>query len=202
MVRSHTDDDKGTDPPKLTHKVWTVGSIPATDKGFLEWCRLQTKKGATVAMMNLYVHQLNIESIMLHERQQKEQKEQLHLADTAEAISASDSAETFTAAGTDGNPLNIPNPQNIPSPNPQNISSHDNLNIPDLQPQEHSTHPVEPTTSLPPTPSRTGPEQRENQNLNANNLTMNQALDCSNCCNLEGLPMWSKPPQLRHGILR
>ena len=111
MVRSHTDDDKGTDPPKLTRKVWTVGSIPATDKGFLEWCGLQIKKGTTVAMMNLYVQQVNIESIMLHERQQKEQKEQLHLADTAEAIPASDPAETFTAAGTVATPLNIPNPQ-------------------------------------------------------------------------------------------
>jgi len=104
MVRSHTDDDKGTDPPKLTRKVWTVGSIPATDKGFLEWCGHHIKKRTTLAMMKLYVQQLNIESIMLHERQQKEQKEQLHLADTAEAIPASDPAETFTAAGTDGNP--------------------------------------------------------------------------------------------------
>jgi hypothetical protein len=116
MVRSHTDDDKISDPPKLTRKVWTVGSIPATDKGFLEWCGLQTKKGTTVAMMNLYVQQLNIESIMLHERQQKKQKEQLHLAGIAEAIPASDPAETFSAAGTVGTPLNIPNPQIIPSP--------------------------------------------------------------------------------------
>jgi hypothetical protein len=38
MVRSDTDEDKGTEPPRLNRKVWTMGSIPTTDKDFLGWC--------------------------------------------------------------------------------------------------------------------------------------------------------------------
>ena len=93
MVRSHMDDDKGSDSPKLTRKVWTVGSIPATDKDFLEWCEHQTKKRTTLSMMKLYTQQLNLVAIMLHEQQQKEQKEQLHLAETAEAIPSPEPTE-------------------------------------------------------------------------------------------------------------
>jgi hypothetical protein len=131
MVRSHTDDDKGTEPSKLTPKVWTVGSIPATDKDFLEWCKLQTNKRSTVAMMKLYVQQLNIGSEVLHERQKKAQKEQVRSAETAEVIPASDPAETSTASGTDGTPLNILNPQLTPSPT--------SLNIPNPSPQNNTS---------------------------------------------------------------
>ncbi len=83
MVRSEADNDKGTERPKLTPKVWTLGSIPATDKGFLEWCEYQSKKRSTLSLMKLYVQQLNLAAKMLHERQQKKQNA---LADTAEGI--------------------------------------------------------------------------------------------------------------------
>jgi hypothetical protein len=73
-------------------------------------------------MMKLYVQQLNLEGIMLHERQQKEQKEQLHLVDTAEAIPSSEPTETLTTSITDGTSMNIP------TLNSQNILSPDSLN--------------------------------------------------------------------------
>jgi hypothetical protein len=96
MVRSHTDDNKGTETPRLAPKVWTVGSIPVTDKGFLDWCEHQTKKRTALSMMKLYVQQLNIGAIVLHERQQKEQKEQSHLVETAETVLSSEPAESLT----------------------------------------------------------------------------------------------------------
>jgi hypothetical protein len=132
MVRSHTDDNKGTEPPRLTPKVWTVGSIPVTDKDFLDWCGHQTKKRTAFSMMKLYVQQLNIEAIMLHERQQKEQKEQSHLAETAEAVLSSEPAESLTTSTTEDTPMNIPIPnlQNISSPASQNISNPNPQNSP------------------------------------------------------------------------
>ncbi len=85
--------------------------------------------------------------------------------------------------GTNGTTMNIPNPENISSPNTQNI--------PESQPQEQSTAPIpelpsqnspslSPPSLLPPTAARTEQEQEEQrtiQNLNANNLTINQALE-------------------------
>jgi hypothetical protein len=183
MVRSKTDNEKGTEPPKLTHKVWTVGSIPATDKDFLEWCKLQIKKRSTVTMMNLYVQQLNIENEVLHERQKKAQKEQVHSAETAEVIPAYDPAETFTASGTDGTPLNILDPQIIPSPTSLNISNpspQNNISPPNLELPSQISPNLPPSDLLPLAAARTDQEQeqqRSEQNLNANNLTMSQALE-------------------------
>jgi hypothetical protein len=37
MVRSETDNDKGTAPPKPVRKIWTTGSISASDKDYVEW---------------------------------------------------------------------------------------------------------------------------------------------------------------------
>jgi hypothetical protein len=185
MVRSETDNDKGTELLKLTHKVCAVGSIPATEKGFLKWCGHQTKKRSTLVMMKLYVQQLNIESIMLHERQQKEQKEQLHLADTAEAILSSEPAERLTTSIADDFSLNIPtpNPQNIPSPTSLNISNpspQNNTSPPNLELPSQISPNLPPSDLLPQAAARTDQEQgqqRIDQNLNANNLTMNQALE-------------------------
>jgi hypothetical protein len=132
-------------------------------------------------MMNLYVQQLNIGNEVLHERQKKVQKEQVHSAETAEVIPASDPAETFTASGTDGTPLNILDPQIIPSPtslnisnpSPQNNTSPLNLELPSqISPN------LPPSDLLPPAAARTDQEQgqqRSEQNLNANNLTMSES---------------------------
>jgi hypothetical protein len=68
MVRSHSDDNKGAESPRLSPKVWTVGSIPVTDEGFLRWYGYQTNKGTPLAMMTLYVQQLKLEAKMLHEQ--------------------------------------------------------------------------------------------------------------------------------------
>jgi hypothetical protein len=75
MVRSESDNDKGTAPPKPFRKIWAMGSIPATDKDFLEWQGRQTstvRAHGAVYTMNLYVQQLNIEGKMVYERQLKE----------------------------------------------------------------------------------------------------------------------------------
>ncbi len=65
MVRSATDDDKGTAPPKPFHKLWTMGSIQANDKGFLEWrqdgCLMSHGLGVREAMV-VYLDQLHFES--------------------------------------------------------------------------------------------------------------------------------------------
>jgi hypothetical protein len=124
MVRSQSDDNKETEPPRLSPKVWTVGSIPVTDEGFLKWCGYQTKKGAPLAMMTLYVQQqLNLEAKMLHEQQRKERRELSHPSETAGAVLLSEPNEQSTASATEGTSMNspTPNPQNIPFPVSQNI---------------------------------------------------------------------------------
>jgi hypothetical protein len=186
MVRSETDNDKETVPPKPIRKAWTMGSIPATDKDFLEWCGHQTtKKRATLSMTKLYVQQLNLEGIMLHERQQKEKKEQLHLADTAEAISSSEPTETLTTSITNDTSMNTPtpNPQNILSTDSQNISNPDPQNNPaplNLEPPPQISPSLPASTLLPPADPKTDQEQGEQGTagtLNVNNLTMDQALE-------------------------
>ncbi len=87
MVRSETDNDKGTAPPKPVRRVYKMGSIPNTDENFVEWCGYQTQKRGALEMMKLYVNQLNVESHMLYERQEKEQKELIIVA-TLEYLSA------------------------------------------------------------------------------------------------------------------
>ncbi len=61
MVRSSTDGNKGTALPKPIHKLWTMGTIPVTDKGFLGWYEQQpqhVRKHGTAYCMNLYVQNL------------------------------------------------------------------------------------------------------------------------------------------------
>jgi hypothetical protein len=98
MVRSYSDDNKGTEPPRLSPKVWTVGSIPVTDEGFFKWCGYQTKRGTPLAMMTLYVQQLNLEAKMLHEQQRKERRELSHPSETAGAVLLSEPNEPSTAS--------------------------------------------------------------------------------------------------------
>ena len=126
-------------------------------------------------MMKLYVNQLNLETQMVYEQQVKKQKEQMHPTDAAEVIPSSEQAEAL----------------NIPIPNTQNISSPNTQNIPESQSQEQSTPPIQahpsqnspslpPPYLLPPTAPRAEQvlgEQRIEQNINANSLTMNQAIE-------------------------
>jgi hypothetical protein len=75
MARSTTDKNKGTVLPKPIRKSWAIGSIPADDKGFLEWRKDQSlmSYGCTVLEeMVHYVNQLNFESGERYEREMKE----------------------------------------------------------------------------------------------------------------------------------
>ena len=141
MVRSHSDDNKGTEPPRLSPKVWTVGSIPVTDEGFLRWSGYQTKKGTPLAMMALYVQQLNLESKMLHEQHRKEQKESSHSPGTAEAVPLSKPNEPSTTSATEDAPMKSPTPK------PQNISSPEQV-LPRLPEQSLSHSPEHRTSPL------------------------------------------------------
>jgi hypothetical protein len=174
MVRSDTDDDKGTVPPKLTRKVWTVGSIPATDKDFLGWCEYQTQKQGTLRMMKLYVQQKNIESKMLYERQLKEQKDQLLSTNLVDAIPTTEPSGTNTPDGTDGSTL-PPDSQNISDPQSPEHSAPLILEPPS---QISPTLPL--PTLLPPTAPRAEHqqgEQRAGAEPNANRLTTEEALE-------------------------
>ncbi len=74
MVRSETDNDKGAPLLKPIRKVWTMGTVPATDKGYIDWLGQQPKsvsKHGTAYCMNLYVQNLNFEGKILYERQLK-----------------------------------------------------------------------------------------------------------------------------------
>jgi hypothetical protein len=194
MVRSETDNDKGTTLPKPIRKIWVMGNIPATDKEFLEWLGRQTsivRAHGTVYAMNLYVQQLNTESEILYEQQLKEHREYFHL--TTDAVLAPEPSETNAPDGSNNTTQNISshNPQNISSPDFQSISSPNSQNIPNPDLQNNSTLPIlepppqiNPTlplqTSSAPAAQRADPEQRERRagaELNANRLTMEQALE-------------------------
>ncbi len=89
--------DKGTAPPKPVRKMWTTGSIPATDKDFLEWLGRQSsalRARGTVYVMNLYVNQLNVECQTVYELQLKEHKERLHSSEPVDAVPANEPCET------------------------------------------------------------------------------------------------------------
>ncbi len=158
MVRSEPDNDKGTAPPKPVRKVWTTGSISATDRDFLGWLGRQpstVRAHGTVYVMNLYVNQLNIECQMVYERQLKEHKERLHLTGPVDAVPTIEPGETNAPEGIDSTAQNIfldtpqnisspnsrnrssPIPQNRSSPNSQNISSPGSRNISNLFPQNN-----------------------------------------------------------------
>ena len=150
-----------------------MGSIPNTDGKFLDWCGYQTQKRGALEMMRLYVNQLNVESHMLYEqqlseyeRQKKERKELI--------IKTTNEADELPTADLLESSMNIPNPQNIPSPNSQNI--------PQPQAHEQSTpllpeHPSQINLVTHPPSSLLSTAPRTEQNLNANSLTINQALE-------------------------
>ncbi len=120
MVRSETDEDKGTAPPKPVRKMWTTGSIPATDKDFLEWLGRQPsalRARGTVYVMNLDVNQLNVECQMVYERQLKEHKERLHSSEPVDAVQASEPGETNVPEGIDNVPEHL-----FPQPSEQILS--------------------------------------------------------------------------------
>ena len=102
MVRSETDNDKGTAPPKPVRKIWTTGSISASDKDYVEWLGRQPstfRARGTVYGMNLYVNQLNVECQMVYERQLKEYKERLHSSEPVDAVPANEPCETNVPEG-------------------------------------------------------------------------------------------------------
>jgi hypothetical protein len=144
--------------------------------------------GANVLQgMVLYVNQLNYESNERYEREMKEYKALLLSAETNDSDGDPDQttepAKVKALDGTKGTTMNIPIPQNISPPNTQNI--------PESQSQEQSTPPIlelpsqnspslPPPSLLPPTAARAEQmpeEQRTIYNLNANNLTLNEALE-------------------------
>ena len=192
MVRSTTDRNKGTAPPKPIRKIWTIGSISADDKGFLEWRKDQSlmSHGCTVLEgMVHYVNQLNFESEERYEREMKEYKA-LPLS-AANNDTCSDPDQTAEPAklkaldDTSNTNMNIPTPQII-SPLSQNISEpqlqeQSTTLIPEHSSQEHSRlipeHSSRNIPILPPQPSVPTTVPRTEQSLDANNLTMSQALE-------------------------
>ncbi len=138
IVHSATDKGKGTATIKPIRKSWTIGSIPATEKGFLEWREDQSlmSYGCNVLEgMVHYVNQLNFESGERYEREMKEYKALLLSAETNDTDGDPDQttepAKVKALDGTNGTNMNIPIPQNISPPDTQNI--------PGSQSQEQST---------------------------------------------------------------
>ena len=57
-----------------------MGTVPATDKGFIDWVAQQPKevsKHGTAYCMNLYVQNLNFEERILYDQKLKEYNEKL-----------------------------------------------------------------------------------------------------------------------------
>jgi hypothetical protein len=80
MVHSATDKGKGSAPIKPIRKSWTMGSIPANDKDFLEWRQDQSLMShglGTRESMVVYLEQINFKSSERYERDMKEHKAQL-----------------------------------------------------------------------------------------------------------------------------
>jgi hypothetical protein len=116
MVRSATDDDRGTAPPKPIRKSWTMESIPATDKDFLEWRKdqylLSHGLGVREAMV-VYVEQLNFESSERYELKMKEHKAWILSSksrDTEENPEQSNEPEPAKMKAPDGNIMNTLSP--------------------------------------------------------------------------------------------
>ncbi len=148
-----------------------------------------------------YVNQLNFESGERYELEMKDYRALLLSADPKDTDEDRDQtaepAKIKASDGTNGTTMNILNTQNIPTPNPQNILPLLPQNISNPHPQNiqavgwiPAPLNIEPppqispsqssSTLSPPTATRTEQEQEDQstiQNLNANNLTMNQALE-------------------------
>ncbi len=148
-----------------------------------------------------YVNQLNFESGERYELEMKEYRVLLLSADPKDTGEDHDQtaepAKIKASDGTNGTTMNILNTQNIPTPNPQNILPllPQNISSPDLQniqavgwipaplniepPPRIS--PSQPSPTLSPPTATTIEQEQEGQstvqNLNASNLTMNQALE-------------------------
>ena len=87
MVRSETDNEKGTALRKPIRRLWTMGTVPATDKGFIDWTAQQPKevtKHGTAYCMNLYVQNLNFEERILYDQKLKEYNDKLLSMEGAE----------------------------------------------------------------------------------------------------------------------
>jgi hypothetical protein len=218
MVRSEIDNDKGTAPPKPVRKVWTTGSISATDKDFLEWLGRQPstfRTRRTVYGMNLYVNQLDVECQMVYERQLKEYKERLHSLEPVDAIPANEPGATNVPEGIGNAPEQIlpqpleqilpqpleqillqpmeqilpQSPEHLPPlsqehpqspPTEQLLPLHPGtplLNSPTLLPPRSPTTTDVPAAPVAQSPDQARQEQRVGANLNANRLTMEQALE-------------------------
>ena len=165
MVRSTTDRNKGTAPPKPIRKIWTIGSISADDKGFLEWRKDQSlmSHGCTVLEgMVHYVNQLNFESEERYEREMKEYKA-LPLS-AANNDTCNDPDQTAEPAklkaldDTSNTNMNIPTPQILPPHISQNIPEHSSQEQSTPLIPEHSSRNIpvlSPPSSVPTTAPRT-----------------------------------------------
>ena len=177
MVRSETDNEKGIVLSKPIRKLWTMGTVPSTDEGYVNWVTQQPKnitKRGTSYCTNLYMNNLNCESQITYERQLKEYNEKLQSMEGTEHTPAEEPIGDIAVEGDKDHDMNTPIPLNISSPIP--------LNIPILQSQEHLSTPNpehlsqnNPNFPSPPQvpPNTPGAEQ----NLNVNSITMSQALE-------------------------
>ena len=127
-----------------------MGTVPATDKGFIDWTAQQqpkelTKHG-TAYCMNLYVQNLNFEERILYDQKLKEYNDKLLSMEGAEPTPSAEPIEVIAVEGNDANDKNIPTSLNIPTtlniPNPQNspTSSFQNTSLP--EPQNNSSPPA------------------------------------------------------------
>jgi hypothetical protein len=100
--------------------------------------------------MNLYVQHLNIKSKILYERQLKEHKDQLRLADIVDAVPTPEPSGTNAPDDTDGTTMNTLNPQIIFLPQHQGHSP--------LRPPDYFRPPIPRTFSCP-YPRTSSPDQ-------------------------------------------
>ena len=217
MVRSETGNDKGTAPAKPVRKIWTTGSISASDKDYVEWLGRQPstfRARGTVYGMNLYVNQLNVESQMVYERQLKEYKERLHSSEPVDAGLSNEPGRANVPEGIGNVPEHRPplsleqilaqsqeqiplqpseqtlpqSPEHLPPSTEQSLppSTEQSLplppgtplqNSPTLRPPRFETTTAVPTTPVTQSSDQARVEQRAGANLNANRLTMEQALE-------------------------
>ncbi len=111
MVRSETDNEKGTLLPKPIRKLWTMGTVPSTDEGFVNWVAQQPKsvtKHGTSYCMNLYVQNLNFEDKITYERQLKEYNDKLQSMEGTEPTPSVEPIEEIAVESNDAQNMNIP----------------------------------------------------------------------------------------------